>query len=237
MCVLCFVFCVLCFVFFVFFFFNDTATTEIYTLSLHDALPISWAQAPEPVRQIGPRRSISKSDTNKKPRTQRHGSRLRGTDMRKFILAAGIGVLAGGLTTTQVAGPLLVPQADDQSNIYEQPDLFGHNFELIPSQYVVEVDSAELIEAAKARAQEPSAEAEAAVLEEYGDLLFTVVNIGRHLGVSAEDALRGTNAKFVRRFEHMEAALKAAGLTPQSASFETLEAGWNAAKAAERAKG
>src|SRR2546428_13682563 len=37
--------------FFVFFFFNDTATTEIYTLSLHDALPISLVPAPDPARR------------------------------------------------------------------------------------------------------------------------------------------------------------------------------------------
>ncbi|MEM8591881.1 MAG: PDZ domain-containing protein, partial [Pseudomonadota bacterium] len=68
--------------------------------------------------------------------------------MRKFILAAGIGILAGGLATTQIAGPLLAQQADEQSNVYEQLDLFGDIFERIRSQYVEEVDSADLIEAA-----------------------------------------------------------------------------------------
>ncbi|MEM1373966.1 MAG: S41 family peptidase [Pseudomonadota bacterium] len=68
--------------------------------------------------------------------------------MRKFILAAGIGVLAGGLTTTQVAGPLLAQQAEEQSNVYEQLDLFGDIFQRIRAQYVEEVEAEELIEAA-----------------------------------------------------------------------------------------
>ncbi|MEM6478230.1 MAG: S41 family peptidase [Pseudomonadota bacterium] len=68
--------------------------------------------------------------------------------MRKFILAAAVGVLAGGLATTQVAGPLLAQQADEQSSVYEQLDLFGDIFERIRSQYVEEVEPSDLIEAA-----------------------------------------------------------------------------------------
>src|SRR5215216_4961133 len=45
--------------FFVFFFFNDTATTEIYTLSLHDALPSSSQRSPVSARQISPRPSLA----------------------------------------------------------------------------------------------------------------------------------------------------------------------------------
>ncbi|MEM1101669.1 MAG: PDZ domain-containing protein, partial [Pseudomonadota bacterium] len=68
--------------------------------------------------------------------------------MRKFIFAAGIGILAGGIATTQVAGPLLAQQADEQANVYEQLDLFGDIFQRIRAQYVEEVGSEELIEAA-----------------------------------------------------------------------------------------
>src|SRR5579862_10014592 len=50
------IFLLSCFFYFFFFFFNDTATTEIYTLSLHDALPICWPQDPfHPVRPGGAR--------------------------------------------------------------------------------------------------------------------------------------------------------------------------------------
>ena len=67
--------------------------------------------------------------------------------MRKFVMAAGGGILAGILATTQVAGPLLAQQADE-SSVYEQLDLFGIVFERIRSQYVEDVDESELIEAA-----------------------------------------------------------------------------------------
>ena len=68
--------------------------------------------------------------------------------MRKFILAAAGGTLAGVLATTQVAGPLLAQQSEDNANVYEQLDLFGDIFERIRAQYVEEVDPGDLIEAA-----------------------------------------------------------------------------------------
>ncbi|SMX46618.1 S41 family peptidase [Actibacterium lipolyticum] len=68
--------------------------------------------------------------------------------MKKFVMAALGGTLAGAVLTTQVAGPLIAQQADKQSSVYEQLDLFGDIFERIRAQYVEEVESAELIEAA-----------------------------------------------------------------------------------------
>ncbi len=67
--------------------------------------------------------------------------------MTKFAMAAGCGVLAGILATTQVAGPLLA-QETQQASVYEQLDLFGIVFERIRNQYVEDVDEGELIEAA-----------------------------------------------------------------------------------------
>lgn len=68
--------------------------------------------------------------------------------MKKFVMAAIGGTLAGVLATTQVAGPLLAQENSRNSNVYEQLDLFGDIFERIRAQYVEEVDEAELIEAA-----------------------------------------------------------------------------------------
>jgi carboxyl-terminal processing protease len=68
--------------------------------------------------------------------------------MRKFLMAAAIGILTGALATTQVAAPLLAQQSDRSGNVYEQLDLFGDIFERIRAQYVEEVDTEELIEAA-----------------------------------------------------------------------------------------
>jgi len=68
--------------------------------------------------------------------------------MKKFLMAAVAGTLAGIVVTTQVAAPLLAQEAEKQTNVYEQLDLFGDIFERIRSQYVEEVDEADLIEAA-----------------------------------------------------------------------------------------
>ncbi|WP_039018897.1 S41 family peptidase [Halocynthiibacter namhaensis] len=68
--------------------------------------------------------------------------------MKKFILAACAGTFAGVIATTQITGPLLAQESEQQSNVYQQLDLFGDIFERIRSQYVEEVDEAELIEAA-----------------------------------------------------------------------------------------
>ncbi len=86
-------------------------------------------------------------------------------------------------------------------------------------------------ELAEARAQGP-----AAVADELGDLLFAVTNLARHLGVDPEAALAGTNAKFVRRFEWVEAALRARGRTPEDSDLAEMDALWTAAKSAERGR-
>src|SRR6056297_3371262 len=67
--------------------------------------------------------------------------------MKKFLMAAAAGTLTGIIVTTQVAAPLLA-QESRPSNVYEQLDLFGDIFERIRSQYVEEVDEADLITAA-----------------------------------------------------------------------------------------
>ncbi|MFT5868714.1 MAG: carboxyl-terminal processing protease [Paracoccaceae bacterium] len=68
--------------------------------------------------------------------------------MKKFVMAAVGGTVAGIVLTTQVAGPLLAQEADRNTTVYEQLDLFGDIFERIRVHYVEEVDEADLIEAA-----------------------------------------------------------------------------------------
>lgn len=78
---------------------------------------------------------------------------------------------------------------------------------------------------------------EAAVKDEVGDLLFVVANLARHLKVDPEDALRGANAKFERRFAHIEARLGQQGRGPKDASLEEMDGLWNEAKRKEKALG
>jgi len=69
---------------------------------------------------------------------------------------------------------------------------------------------------------------------ETGDLLFALVNLARHIDADPEMALRGANAKFERRFAHIERALAAKGRTLGGATLDEMDALWNEAKAKER---
>jgi nucleoside triphosphate diphosphatase len=70
--------------------------------------------------------------------------------------------------------------------------------------------------------------------EETGDLLFALVNLARHVGADPDLALRGTNAKFERRFGYIERTLAARGRAIEDASLDEMETLWNEAKATER---
>ncbi|MEM9582030.1 MAG: nucleoside triphosphate pyrophosphohydrolase [Pseudomonadota bacterium] len=70
--------------------------------------------------------------------------------------------------------------------------------------------------------------------EEYGDLLFVMANLGRHLKIDPEEALRAANSKFTRRFERVEALLAERGKTPDMSDLEEMDALWDAAKLEER---
>ncbi|MBZ5674629.1 MAG: nucleoside triphosphate pyrophosphohydrolase [Acidobacteriia bacterium] len=72
-----------------------------------------------------------------------------------------------------------------------------------------------------------------ALQDEIGDLLFVIVNIARFLKVDPEQALRGTNAKFRRRFAHVEQGLEAQGKSPKEATIEEMERLWQEAKGQE----
>jgi nucleoside triphosphate diphosphatase len=69
--------------------------------------------------------------------------------------------------------------------------------------------------------------------DETGDLLFALVNLARHVGADPETALRGTNAKFERRFGYIERALAAQGRSLEGATLAEMDALWNEAKTKE----
>ncbi|QDL90684.1 nucleoside triphosphate pyrophosphohydrolase [Paroceanicella profunda] len=71
--------------------------------------------------------------------------------------------------------------------------------------------------------------------EEYGDLMFVMANLGRHLGIDPEAALRRVNAKFERRFRGVEARLAAEGSSPAQSTLAEMDAHWDAIKAEEKA--
>ena len=76
----------------------------------------------------------------------------------------------------------------------------------------------------------------ARVREELGDVLFVCANIARALEIDPEDALRATNAKFVRRFGYIEKMLAQAGRTPLESDLAEMDSLWDEAKRAETTK-
>ncbi|MEQ1694268.1 MAG: nucleoside triphosphate pyrophosphohydrolase [Hyphomicrobiaceae bacterium] len=93
-----------------------------------------------------------------------------------------------------------------------------------------------------AKIREEAAELEEAVATqsraeiegEFGDLLFVMANLARHLKIDPEAALRITNAKFTRRFHHIEEALATSGRSPAQSDLAEMDRLWNDAKAKEK---
>jgi ATP diphosphatase len=76
----------------------------------------------------------------------------------------------------------------------------------------------------------------AKVEEEFGDLLFVVANVARHLGIDPEAALRGANQKFIRRFHAIECKLAEQGRTPAQSTLAEMDLLWDEAKAGEKSR-
>ena len=90
-------------------------------------------------------------------------------------------------------------------------------------------ETAELAEAIAARPSKRPVDSDR-VKEELGDLLFSVCNLARHLGIDAESALEGTSAKFARRFRAVEAAAKASGRNLKDMTLAEMDELWDMAK-------
>lgn len=72
------------------------------------------------------------------------------------------------------------------------------------------------------------------IAEEFGDLLFVMANLARHLDIEPESVLRSANAKFTRRFNGVEELLKARGKTPEQSNLEEMDALWDEVKRQEK---
>jgi len=84
-------------------------------------------------------------------------------------------------------------------------------------------EAGELVDAKETKTQ-------ADMVEEFGDLLFVVTNLGRHLSIDAEEALSSANRKFIRRFQGVETRLAERGKTPQQSDLTEMDALWDAVK-------
>ncbi len=87
----------------------------------------------------------------------------------------------------------------------------------------IEEETKELVEAKEFESQER-------INEEFGDLMFSIVNLGRHLKVDPEEALKKTNIKFITRFKFIEDEIKSQGRDLEDTSLEEMEKLWQSAK-------
>jgi ATP diphosphatase len=94
----------------------------------------------------------------------------------------------------------------------------------------IQEEAAELVEARDELTHEE-------MTEEFGDLMFVMANLARHLKIEPEEALRAANVKFIRRFEGVEAKLAEIGKTPAQSDLLEMDALWNAVKVDERKSG
>jgi len=91
----------------------------------------------------------------------------------------------------------------------------------------------EILELKEARTQNLG---KAEIENEFGDVLFSLINVGRHLGIEPENALDGANRKFIRRFQHIEARLKEIGKSLAESNLAEMDSFWNEAKAQEKSR-
>lgn len=131
---------------------------------------------------------------------------------------------AGYLGTVQRSFPALT----EALKLQEQAAKVGFDWsEAEPILDKIEEEIGELREALRAGEDNK-------IADELGDLIFALANIGRHVKADPEQALRGTNTKFRRRFGYIERTLEANGESLQAATLERMEELWQEAKAGER---
>jgi len=92
----------------------------------------------------------------------------------------------------------------------------------------------ELAELKQALAAGAAARDNAEIAEEFGDVLFVLANVARHLKIDPEASLRAVNQKFIRRFRRIEERLAVQGRTPAQSTLAEMDRLWDAAKAEER---
>ncbi|MFA5949637.1 MAG: nucleoside triphosphate pyrophosphohydrolase [Hyphomicrobium sp.] len=153
---------------------------------------------------------------------------------------------ANGSATTALAASLLddvpvsMPALTRATKLQEKAAKVGFDWpSLAPVFEKMREEIQELEEVAlpadpRAPSSNASANSHARIEEEFGDLLFVMANVARHLKLDPENALRAANAKFVRRFRHIETRLAEQNRTPAESDLAEMDALWDEARAADK---
>jgi ATP diphosphatase len=148
--------------------------------------------------------------------------------------ASGAGKMESGAGTSAEGGllddvPRALPALSRAVKLQKRAASVGFDWNS-PAKVVEKIaeEAREIVEAQSSGAGAAEIEAE------FGDLLFAVANLARHLKLDPEIALRAANAKFTRRFRFIEQSLAASGKSPADTTLDEMEALWQAAKTGER---
>jgi ATP diphosphatase len=128
--------------------------------------------------------------------------------------------------------PAGLPALLKSAKLQRRAALLG--FDWASAEPILDKVDEELLELKAEIASTPGAERERRQFEEFGDLMFVLVNLGLHLGIDAEAALRAANAKFARRINAMDALARKSGQKLEGMSLDDMQVLWDGAKASER---
>jgi ATP diphosphatase len=128
--------------------------------------------------------------------------------------------------------PLTLPGLTRAAKLQDKAARVGFDWGSV--QPVLDKVKEELAELEQEIAEAGPEQNRAKVAEEFGDFLFVVANVARHLRVDAEAALRSAIGKFTRRFHTIERKLAARGRTPAQSTLAEMDALWDEAKAEEK---
>lgn len=133
--------------------------------------------------------------------------------------------LKEGKTSALQGVPVSLPSLVKAMRIQEKARGSGFDWEETKQVWdKVHEELEELVEAIQSKDQEK-------INEEFGDLLFSLVNYSRFINVNPEEALERTNKKFIRRFQYLEKGAKAAGKNLREMKLDEMDTYWNEAKA------
>jgi MazG family protein len=133
-----------------------------------------------------------------------------------------------GRTSALDGVPPALPALQRALRVQEKAAHVGFDWERAEDAWVKVREETEELHAALASGSRRKAE------EEFGDLLFALVNYARFRGIHPENALRATVDKFTRRFRYIENELRKRGREPRTSTLEEMDALWNRAKRGRR---
>ncbi len=160
--------------------------------------------------------------------------RIKAQEKRGFPSHWWGGVRGGGTAGMLDDVPLGFPALTRAVKLQHKAAKVGFDWPSLAPVFAKAKEEIAELEEAISNDRNPDGPASEEVTEEFGDLLFVMANVARHLKIDPEAALRAANAKFVRRFQRIEELLAADGRTPSQSTLAEMDRLWDQAKAEER---